>query len=703
MEMDKKKVSRKDANRFYRLVRETSIQLVNAQAGRIDDAVDECLAKIGKHFHVNQVGLGQWSKEGKILPTLRAWGPKPVGDYLKTDGPGPEAYASFCRKGFLVWNCLEDIKDLPQLQKHLRQVGAMAGVFCLNRNFGSHTQHLVMAKVKPGVWPEDTVECLAAIGEVLFGAIKRRRVEIEAERLLRLEVLTSSIAIQLTNLRLESMDAEINTALGQIGETTGAGICILFRWVDQNRSTWTSQEWNADNVDGPYFNGPNLDDNYPWLISQLKEAKPLLLSNLSNLSSVAEAEFKLLKRIGIQAMVWAPFETVSGTTGYIGLSTVNRESQWPEGIVSILGMIGNFITNAIDRLHAEMVLEQAYCEIKDLKDILAVENETLRLEVEILRSDDKLIGNSPLFRSALFQAKQVANTDSTVLLLGETGTGKGLIARSIHEQSGRSHQPLVIVNCAALPSTLIESELFGHEKGAFTGAISRKIGRFELADGGTIFLDEIGDLPIELQTKMLRVLQDSEFERLGSVITKTVDVRVISATNRDLGKLIEQGTFRSDLYYRLGVFPIRLPALRERRDDIPLLLWFFVSELQHQLGKTFNDISARSMETLTSYEWPGNIRELRNIVERSMILSQGKSLEIYDIFLENSELRSASSQPHKRKGGTMQEVERAHIEKVLESCDWKIRGQGGAAEYLGLKRTTLQSRMKKLGIERPTD
>ena len=262
---------------------------------------------------------------------------------------------------------------------------------------------------------------------------------------------------------------------------------------------------------------------------------------------------------------------------------------------------------------------------------------------------------------------------------------------------------MIKVNCGAIAANLVESELFGHEKGSFTGALKDRLGRFELADGGTIFLDEIGDLPIELQAKMLKVLQDNTFERLGSEITKTVDVRVISATNRDLDQLIEQGTFRSDLYYRLGVFPIRVPALRERRDDIPLLVWFFISELQHRLGKTFDEISARAMDALTSYEWPGNVRELRNIIERAMILSPGSTLELYDEFPANAGGTYASSRAPERKDETMEEVERAHIEKVLEACDWKIRGKDGAAEYLGLKRTTLQSRMKKLGIERPTD
>jgi len=288
-----------------------------------------------------------------------------------------------------------------------------------------------------------------------------------------------------------------------------------------------------------------------------------------------------------------------------------------------------------------------------------------------------------------------------VLLLGETGTGKGLIARRIHELSGRSQRPMITVNCAALPSSLIESELFGHEKGAFTGAMTQKVGRFELADDGTIFLDEVGDLPIELQAKLLRVLQDQEFERLGSSTTRTVDVRVIAATNRDLDQLIEQGEFRADLYYRLGVFPIRAPALRERRGDIPLLVWFFISELQHRLGRNIDEVSAQAMEVITAYDWPGNVRELKNIIERAMILSPNTVLELGNWFPDQRISTGTSSQTHERNGETIEEVERAHIEKVLAACDWKIRGKGGAAEHLGLKRTTLQSRMKKLGIERP--
>jgi PAS domain S-box-containing protein len=355
-----------------------------------------------------------------------------------------------------------------------------------------------------------------------------------------------------------------------------------------------------------------------------------------------------------------------------------------------------------ERQRATLELKQAYDEIRKLKDRLEAENLTLREEIKITFEDNELIGKSHAFQAILQQVEHVGPTDSTVLILGETGTGKGLIARKIHRSSGRKDRPMVNVNCAALPATLIESEFFGHQKGAFTGATDNKIGRFELADGGTIFLDEIGDLPIELQAKLLRVLQDHEFERIGSSRTRTVDTRVIAATNRDLDTLIEQGAFRADLYYRLGVFPIRIAPLRERRDDIPLLVWFFITMLQPRLGKTIDSVPSRVMDALTAYDWPGNVRELQNIVERAMILSPGTKLELGDALVRNHRAAPVSGRPAQPQSDNLEDAQRIHITRVLEECGWKIRGKDGAAERLGLKRTTLQSRMKKLGIKRPS-
>jgi transcriptional regulator with GAF, ATPase, and Fis domain len=292
---------------------------------------------------------------------------------------------------------------------------------------------------------------------------------------------------------------------------------------------------------------------------------------------------------------------------------------------------------------------------------------------------------------------QVAPTNATVLLLGETGTGKELIARAIHDSSPRREHPLIKVNCAALPDTLIESELFGHEKGAFTGAAGRRKGRFELADEGTIFLDEIGDLPPELQAKLLRVLQSGEFERLGSEKTLTANVRVIAATNRNLEAAAADGSFRADLYYRLKVFPIEVPPLRDRRKDIPLLVWHFITMRQATLGRRIETVPQRTMERLVAYDWPGNVRELEHVIERALILSPGSTLMVEDLV----SVLGAAAPLHAGGSQQMADAERAHILRVLRDCGWKVKGSGNAAERLGLNPSTLRSRMKKLGIARP--
>ena len=296
-------------------------------------------------------------------------------------------------------------------------------------------------------------------------------------------------------------------------------------------------------------------------------------------------------------------------------------------------------------------------------------------------------------KNVISLARQVAGTDSTVLILGETGTGKELLARAIHDMSARSGRPLITVNCASLPPTLIEAELFGREKGAYTGALTRMIGRFELADGSTIFLDEIGELPLELQAKLLRVIEDGVFQRLGSPTTIKVNIRIIAATNRNLFEEVKSGRFRSDLYYRLNVFPIRIPPLRERPEDIPPLVWSMVREFQETMGKKIEHITNKTMNALTAYHWPGNVRELRNVIERAMIISEGTTLEVH--------LPEMVTEQKEPQGMALRDVEREQIMAVLAGTGGKIGGKGGAAELLDLERTTLYSKMKKLGIRRP--
>jgi PAS domain S-box-containing protein len=352
-------------------------------------------------------------------------------------------------------------------------------------------------------------------------------------------------------------------------------------------------------------------------------------------------------------------------------------------------------TDITDRKKGEDDLRQAYAEIKRLKERVEAENIYLRKEIDMECEFEDVIGQSDALKYVLYRAKQVAPTDSTVLILGETGTGKGLIARAVHQASTRKDRPLIHVNCASLPVNLIESELFGREKGAFTGAQQRQVGRFELADGGTIFLDEIAELPLEVQAKLLRVIEDGQFERLGSPRSRRVDVRMMASTNRDLEEQISKGRFREDLFYRLNVFPITMPPLRQRQEDIPALVRHFVDKYNKKTGKAITGINPSAMKSLQGYAWPGNVRELENIIERSVITTHGEILQLADP-LENR--RPAHQEGLPRKG--LVEVERAHILKTLKEVGWTIEGPKGAAQVLGLKPSTLRSRMKKLGIRK---
>jgi chemotaxis protein methyltransferase CheR len=356
--------------------------------------------------------------------------------------------------------------------------------------------------------------------------------------------------------------------------------------------------------------------------------------------------------------------------------------------------MSGWIQDITERKQGELNLKAALSEIKELKEKLEVERAYLQEEIKLEYNYENIIGQSDGLNYVLYKVEQIASSDTTVLVLGETGTGKELVARAIHGLSLRKNRTLVKVNCATLPSNLIESELFGHQKGAFTGAHARQLGRFEVANGATLFLDEIGELPLELQPKLLRVIQDGEFERLGSSDTIKVDVRVIAATNRNLEEEVSKGWFREDLWYRLSIFPITVPPLRERKEDIARLVDFFVDKIAKRLGKSIEIIPTSVMNTLQDYQWPGNVRELENVLERAVINSSGPKLRLVDE-LKKPHTDLATTQK------TLEAVERDHIVRVLEQTNWKVSGKNGAAEILGLNRSTLRARIRKLGIHQP--
>jgi PAS domain S-box-containing protein len=356
--------------------------------------------------------------------------------------------------------------------------------------------------------------------------------------------------------------------------------------------------------------------------------------------------------------------------------------------------MSGWIQDITERKQGELNLQAALSEIEELKDHLEAERAYLREEIKLEYNHENIIGQSDEINYVLYKVEQIAVSDTTVLVLGETGTGKELVARAVHSLSLRKDRTLVKINCATLSPTLIESELFGHEKGAFTGAHARQLGRFEVANGATLFMDEIGELPLELQPKLLRVIQDGEFERLGSSHTIKVDVRVIAATNRHLEEEVRRGRFREDLWYRLNVFPITVPPLRERREDISPLVDYFVDKISKRLGKSIESIPTTVMDALRNYHWPGNVRELENVLERAVINSSGPKLHLVDELRKPDKDLTAA---HK----TLDEVERDYIVRVLEQTHWKVSGKNGAAEILGLDRSTLRARMRKLDIVKP--
>jgi formate hydrogenlyase transcriptional activator len=378
----------------------------------------------------------------------------------------------------------------------------------------------------------------------------------------------------------------------------------------------------------------------------------------------------------------------------LGTLSVGRKEPPPERDLELLVELSPQVAIALDN-------SIAWGRVNDLKNQLAREKVYLEDEIRSEMHFREILGGTRVLHQVLQQVEVVAPTDSTVLITGETGTGKEAIARAIHDLSARKPKAFVKLNCAALPTGLMESELFGHEKGAFTGAISQRIGRFELANGGTIFLDEIGEVPLEVQPKLLRVLQEREFERLGGSRTLRTDARLIAATNRDLEAMVREQKFRSDLYYRLNVFPIRVPPLRERADDIPLLVRHFVHQFGRRMGKTIETIPSETMDTLVRYQWPGNIRELQNVIERAVILTPGSVLNV-----AFGELANRSAQPSAPSSGVpndmqsvLDQTERRHIIQALEHANWVIAGPNGAAARLGMKRSTLQARMQKLGVQ----
>jgi formate hydrogenlyase transcriptional activator len=515
----------------------------------------------------------------------------------------------------------------------------------------------------------------------------RKQMIATLEERLGFEALLSDLSARFINVPAEQVDQEIEAALQRIVEFLDLDRSTLFQHSGADKTLVVTHSWAKPGYEP--IRQVIAQEQLPWALKRVLGGETIVFSSVEELPEEAARDKETMRMLGPKSNVTFPLSAGGAEViGALAFGKMSEERTWPENLVQRLALFAQIIANALERTGAEQKLRRALSEIEQLKDQLHKDNVVLRQETK-LQNSAQIVGQSEAIQRVLSQVEQVAPTPATVLLFGETGTGKELVATAIHNRSPRRERAMVRVNCAALPATLLESELFGREKGAFTGALSKQVGRFELADESTIFLDEVADMPPEAQIKLLRVLQEGQLEHLGSPKPIHVNVRVITATNRDLGQMVREGRFREDLFYRLNVFPITVPPLRERREDIPLLVWAFVEEFAATLGRSIRAVAKESMEALQRYPWPGNVRELRNIVERAMITSIGPMLSVEPPAISDSAVA---------KSMTMEDAEREHILHALDLANGRVRGKNGAAALLQLKPTTLESRMAKLGI-----
>jgi len=508
-----------------------------------------------------------------------------------------------------------------------------------------------------------------------------------AERV-RFEALFADLSARFVRVGAEQLDQAIEEAQRRIGQTLGLECITLWQRAGAEDDLTATHAWAMPGcAAGP---ASLAKRDCPWVHRTLFCGEIVRFSRLEELSTVSGPDTEAFRKSQQKSAAILPLQAAGRIIGALAFGTRVAERQWPDLLVQRLQVLADVFANTLVRHQGERALRRALDDVTRLKHQLEAENAYLRAATQAQPSD--IVGTSSGLKAVLSQVERVAGTDAAVLLLGETGTGKELVAQLLHRRSRRKDRVMVTVNCAALPPTLIEAELFGREKGAYTGALTRQAGRFEVAHGSTIFLDEIAELPLELQGKLLRVLEEGQLERVGSTKTLTVDARLIAATNRDLAKRVAQGTFREDLYYRLNVFPITVPPLRERREDIPLLVWTFARQYGTAFGKPVERIPQETMDALRAYHWPGNIRQLRNVIERAIILSDGSTLRV-----PLAPAAGVMTAPPT----TLEAVERQHIAAALQQTGWRIRGTDGAARLLGIKPTTLESRIKKLGLRRP--
>ena len=589
---------------------------------------------------------------------------------------------------------VDDEERFPQMMAAVRDRGIRSlcalPMSTAHRRLGS----LMLASTSPHAYSDEEVRFLSLVVDqialALDDATNFHALREAQERLKLLLDLTNSVV---SNLDLRDVLRAVSASIRRVMQCDGVGVALPEPGGDNLRLYALDFPGNK----GTLEEGTLPPKKEGWILTAFQTGRPI------RLTSAELVDDPTSRAIGAKTLCHVPLVSHKGVLGVLSVGSM-EEGAFPDEEVGFLVQVAKQVAIAVEN-------SLAYRQITELRDQLAQENLYLEDEIRTELNFDEIVGSSDALRRVLAQIETVAPTDSTVLIYGETGTGKELIARAVHNLSSRKSNAFVKLNCAAIPTGLLESELFGHEKGAFTGAISQRTGRFELANRGTVFLDEIGEIPLELQPKLLRVLQEREFERLGSSRTLRSDARLIAATNRDLASMVDQHTFRADLYYRLNVFPVRVPALRERPEDIPLLVRHFVQQYSRRTNRNIETIPSETMRALARYDWPGNIRELQNVIERAVIVSPGDVLRVSLADLQNrvpqpkapEAKQSPADAPipfgdSRDMRSLLEETERKQIVAALERANWIIAGPKGAAAMLGMKRSTLQTRMQRLGI-----
>ena len=636
---------------FEALLTDISARFVNLPIEQIDDTIEDAQREICEFLGVDLSALWQWTDQSPHILTLTHLysPPPPLGperpDGINAQEAFPWVYQRVIKGETLVISTEKLPPEAEQDRETRRGFNVKSSVVIPLSAGGGPIIGVVSFDdlQEDRQWPQATVDRLTLMAQVITNALTRKRSEIE----------------------LRKSQARLSLAT----ESAGVGLWV----IDPD----TSQVWVTPQIRTLFNFKENESLNYE---SFNRVIDPM---DQERVDQAVQASLKSRENLLIEFRVAAPDDSIRWihARGKRSLDPGSKKDRLMGAAVDVT-----------KRKRMEMKLHEQIEEISNLKRQLEKDNINLRKEIELQHVHEDIVGRSPAMQRILGQVEQVAQTDATVLIEGETGTGKELLARAVYRLSDRKDRPLVTVNCASLPPTLVESELFGREKGAYTGALTRMTGRFESADGATLFLDEIGELSIDVQAKLLRVLEQGTFERLGSPKSIQVDVRIIAATNQELSRLAKSGGFRKDLFYRLNVFPVHIPPLRERPDDIPPLVWHFVRQFEHKMGRRIDHIPRSHMDELIGYAWPGNVRELKNLIERAMIVSNSRTLKVRPPIATHEPLPQIQ---------TLAEAERSHLLSVLEQTGWRLSGPRGAAGILGLKRTTLQSKMKKLGIVRP--